>query len=280
MVVVPRFAVCAWVAGLVVGCSRGPGSSAAAIPLRDALVGEWRLRCKTRDESRARCLGATPTRKRLRFRATGEIVSTHDEQDPLEGAWVLDGSVLTMSFDVAGIHVDDVSRARVDDGRLVLWSLTRASGSIYARPDAEFEPPPSRQTTTAPTIGTLEGVRYSLQIPPGYRLARDDAKRQRWDPIDGEGLLYEVRTSPRAQTERDGAWVTEPCEPETRPLPLGSTARGGSGKPDRLVAITTSLCVPGTSLSLGCRAKHRRGHIEAAEQAAAEAVCLTLTRVP
>ncbi len=268
--------------GLVVACARDDagvpahGAVAEPIPLGQAVLGDWTARCRTETKAQMRCLGQSPLRDRMSVKAGGAVLTQFDDNDPLTGTWTLDVDVLTLSFDIHGTHVDESHLVRVDDGRLRLWSVGSGFGTVYVRPDATFVPPPTQVAVTSPVASSVGGVGYSLHVPAGYRLARDEDLRQRWDPPDGEGLLFQVRAGSRPQVHREGGAVTEPCAPLQRPLSVGSSSQQRTGEPEMLTAVSTDICVAGTNLSLTCRAIHRRGHILPPERVRAETVCRTL----
>lgn len=247
-------------------------SCARSRPLREAIVGEWEIVCRTDSEATATCLGREQTILRKTFRADGTMVSSAVGGTSMEGTWALDGQALVIEHAGGDLAIREDYRARIEDEKLVLWYVTGGFGAVYARRGAEVAFESSEETSGEPVTRPIGGVRYRLSIPSGYRLARDDNQRQRWDPISGDGLTYSLSLTPRSREIVDGRERDIPCEPEQRPLAVST-----SGTPDQTHSVGTSICIATSNQSLACNGGHTRGHLRADEIPTATAVCRTLT---
>ncbi|MCA9711906.1 MAG: hypothetical protein KDK70_39075, partial [Myxococcales bacterium] len=240
-------------------------------PLPEAILGEWEVLCLTDRISTSTCLSKEDDGLYSVFHPGGRLESGARAGTSMTGTWRLEGDRLTLTFSGGGLTLREEYRARIEDDRLVLWYATGGFGKILGRRGAAFEPAASPVSDGAPVTRTLGGVRYSLALPPGYRLTRDDNRRQSWGPREGEGLEVKLSVSERSQTLQGDQWVTPPCNPydwggESHEL---TTIDGV----ERSVSIGRSHCIDGTNLVLMCSTEHGRGHLEPAEEAAALALC-------
>ena len=178
---------------VLVACSGSPPR-----PLAEEILGEWEVLCRTDQESTATCLGKEELGMYKNFRAGGLLVTGVRGRDPMEGSWALSGDQLTMLFAGGGVRLEEVYRARIEDGRLVLWVPSKGFGSVLGRAGAPFEPSASAPTGGGPTTHAIGGVRYTLVLPPEYRLTRDDNNRQAWSPASNDGFVVQLSLSGRA----------------------------------------------------------------------------------
>ena len=173
----------------------------------------------------------------------------------------------------------DHTEARLSGDYLVLWFPGSDFGRLYLKDGVAFEYPKGQRTGSGRQTGTIGDVRYSLDLPGSHRLTFDEHDRDRWDPLSGEGITYEMFLRQRAVAEStDGTGTVGGCDRADGELSMGSSSSQQLGEPERLLSIHASLCLSDTPYRLGCRAKHTRGHIEPGERERAEAVCGTLAR--
>ncbi|HEY8379861.1 MAG TPA: hypothetical protein VIK91_25395 [Nannocystis sp.] len=256
---------------LVLACSDPPK------PLGEAILGEWERLCATDEESTANCPGKDAVVLIKRFEPGGRVVLRSDKGSDMVGTWTLTGDELEEKFSGAGLTLTSKHRARIADGRLVLWDLEGRFGAVYGRLGATFEPAPSQESTAGQTRHTIAGVAYTIALPSGYRLSRDDNDRQEWSPASGEGFVVRLSSAPRAKREVDGQWVTPPCDPIAYGGVLTNSQDVG-GVP-RDVSIGRTLCLEGSDRALSCSAEHTRGYLEQSEMDAALALCDSLAVV-
>jgi hypothetical protein len=259
----------------VAGCSqREPGRKQPARPLADAILGAWEVWCRTDQEPTATCLGREDAGLFKIFRAGGQLTAGARGGTSLDGRWTLDGDRLALAFTGGGLSLREEYRARIQDDRLILWNAEQGWGAIHGREGAPFRAAASPVSDGAPIAGELGGVRYSLRLPAGYRLTRDDNRRRRYGPASGRGLVVALTVSPRGQTEVDGRWATPPCNDRDWGGVVGSSEAVDGVERD--TSIGRSWCVDGTDRVLWCSAEHTRGYLEPGEKAAALALCESL----
>ena len=245
-------------------------SGCTAKPLKTAILGEWKLQCRTEKESTSKCLGEEPQVFFKTFKADGTMTNRHMDGHPMEGTWSVEGKILELAFSGGQMQISEQYRARIEDDRLILWAFDHDFGSIHVRLGAAFEPPKSEVTTGETYVGELRGVRFSVDLPKGLRLAEDKRRLRRWDPVEGQGFRYTIKINERAQMEKDSGWVTPPCDP-TEDLGFGSTHSN-----DKLLSTGTSRCVPNTTFSVSCRVEHTLGFLREEERQSAGEVCGTI----
>ncbi|MBZ5715335.1 lipocalin family protein [Nannocystis pusilla] len=251
---------------VLVACSGSPPR-----PLAEEILGEWEVVCRTDQESTATCLGKEELGMYWNFRAGGQLVSGVRGRDPMEGTWALSGDQLTETFEGGSVRLEEVYRARIEDGKLVLWHLKGEFGAVLGRVGAPFEPPASAPPGGGPTTHAIGGVRYKLVLPPEYRLTRDDNNRQAWSPASNDGFVVQLSLSRRPQREVEGKWVTPPCNPYDYGGVSGSASEIGGVRRDTSIGL--SICLEHSEQVVMCSAEHTRGYLEKAELDAALALC-------
>lgn len=260
--------------GLVVlaACSKGGDRK----PLGEAIVGEWQTVCRTDQEATTSCLGDERDPLVHAFAPGGTFVLSGGPGAPMQGTWTVAGDRVEVTFVGGGMTLREVSRARIVDGQLVMWMADLGFGSILRRRGAPATVASSGAASDgSPIARELGGVRYTLALPAGYRLARDDNRRQRWEPVAGDGLRFAITVAPRARSGRpDGTFATPPCGDE----PPFESSTGGKlvGGVERDTSIGVGVCVAGSALSIQCDAEHSRGYLEPADREPARAVCRSL----
>ncbi len=241
-------------------------------PIAEAILGAWEVWCATDKETTSTCRGKDDHALVKTFTADGKVaLSGGAGGPPMIGAWRLTGDQLDIIYSGGGLSLQEHYRARTEDGRLVLWKADSHFGSVLGRKGEAFVAADSPRTTGDTTHGSISGVAYTLALPADYRLARDDNKRQRWEPASGEGLRVDLVLGPRPRTEVDGKWVTPPCEAPSSGIQSSGQRIDGV---DRTTSAGISLCLGEQSLS--CDASHTRGYLEDTEKSAAIALCRTL----
>ena len=256
---------------LLAGCGREP----EARPLTEAaLVGEWEVWCRTDKESTSTCLGKESDGIYKRFDPGGRVAVGARGQGGGEstGSWSLHGDVLTLVFSAGGFTSEERYRARITGGRLVLWKTPSGWGTVLGRTGARFEAASSKRSSAGRTTHSIGGVRYSIALPSGYRLARDDNDRQRWEKGSGKGLSVRLTVAPRSEELVDGRWQPVPCEGPSGTMTAGQEIDGVA----RVTAIGLELCLDG-GMSLSCMSEHSRGWLEEADKRPALALCESLT---
>lgn len=243
-------------------------------PLPEAILGEWELLCRTDSEATSNCLGKEDSGLYKNFGADGKVVIGARTGSSMQGTWKLEGEILLLEFNGGGMRLEEVYEARIADDRLVLWYASRGFGSVYGRVGAPFEPAASKTAASSgPTEHTIGGVGYSLVLPRGYRLSRDDNDRQQWRPAEGGGFTVQLVLSPRPKMMVDGRAVTQPCDAGGGGVSSYHNAVGGV---ERLVSVGTSVCLGDGELGLSCDVEHSRGYLEEGERGEAAALCESL----
>jgi hypothetical protein len=129
-------------------------------------------------------------------------------------------------------------------------------------------------TKSGATTGAIDGVRYTIELPAGYQLTRDDNHEQRWTPPE-PGFEVHLGIEPRAHTLVDGKPLAEPC-------PGGAPGIGGSSRTidgvERKVEVSVDHCVD-PERTMMCSVGHTRGYLESAELDVAAELCRHLTFV-
>jgi hypothetical protein len=250
-------------------------SCGSDLPLDEAILGEWEIVCRTDDEATSECIGREQTVFIKLFQPDGTIEASAVGGSSMSGQWSLVGGELEIVFEGGGMRLEELYRARIEDDRLILWDAERGHGSIYVRRGAPVDIADSEETDGDPVSRTVGGIHYTLAVPDEYRLAEDNERRQRWEPISGEGLTFALTVGNRSRELVGEEWVTPPCEPDTRPLSVGSAGRTIDGV-DSTTSVGVMLCVGERDIS--CDAGHTRGYLREEEIAEGTRICRTLTR--
>lgn len=243
-------------------------------PLSEAIIGEWETLCRTDAESVTTCLGKENLGLYKVFKPDGTITSGAERGTSMDGTWKLDGKRLTVEFSSGSFDLSEEYRARMAGSRLILWSPSLDFGTVLGRKGARFEAAPSPVTTGAPVKGTLGGVGYTLGLPAGYRLIRDDNQRRSYGPAKGDGLAVLLSVSERARTKVGDRWVTTPCS-ERRVGGVISSSETVNGV-ERDTSVSIHTCIEGTDLSMRCSAEHTRGYLQKSEREPGVALCRAL----
>src|SRR5262249_30320285 len=159
----------------------------------EALIGQWDELCRTDAEDKSTCLGKEDVNVMHTFKTDGTLELTLEgraDQPPMPGTWKLAGDELTFRFEGAGNAIVETYRARIAAGHLVLWKAGHF-GTVLGRHGAPFSPEKGPESKGGKTAGAIDDVHYTIELPAGYRLARDDNHRQTWRPANGDG--FEVR---------------------------------------------------------------------------------------
>lgn len=242
----------------------------APLPLPQAILGDWESWCVS-DNNNSACLSKDRDPSRTTFGSDGTLAIKGDSIDE-HGHWELHGDELAMSLELYGQTYHTRFRARIERGRLVLWSGDHVE--VYGRVGATFEPAPSPTTDGKPVVRVLQGITYTLPLPAGYRLGDATGYRETWMPIRGEGFEVSVKIAPRGETSRpDGSMGTTTCKD------FGGGEGGGSETKDgveREIYFDIMTCIEGTSLYASCKVEHTRGYVESSEKDAALALCRPL----
>ncbi len=260
---------------LVLVCASGCGPSR---PLAEAILGDWEVLCRTDSASTATCLGKENDGLYKHFQPGGTLVAGAVGGTAMTGTWTLRGDELELAFEGGGLHLGETYRARIEDGKLVLWYPSGKFGSVLGRVGAAFEPAPSKTSSDERTSHEIGGVGYQLALPADYRLVRDDNNRQQWAPSAGAGFAVRLTLSPRAQTQVDGKFVTPPCDDRDHGRGLGSGEMIDGVQRD--TSVGTSICLEGTDKTLMCSTEHTRGYLEQAEKDTALGFCQSLVVTP
>lgn len=247
-------------------------------PLAEAIVGEWDEWCHTDKQLTSTCLGKDDFGLYKVFEPGGGLeAGSHKTGVRDHGSWSLSGDEVVLTFDGGDTQLTERYRARIDDDRLVLWDAERGFGSVLGRAGTTFAPAAGPTTTGGLVTHRIGGVRYTIGLPSGYRLARDDNDRQRWEAGAGAGLEVELTLSPRAHEEVDGKPVVTPCS-------HGDPGVSSSGQTihgiERVTGTGLSICIDPGEQALACSAGHSRGYLEPSEKDAALALCRSLKIVP
>jgi hypothetical protein len=247
-------------------CTVGPSR-----PLAEAILGEWEVLCRTDQEPTATCLGKEDRGMYKRFLAAGKLVSGAREGIAMHGTWTLTDGELVLAFEGGGMKLVEAYKARIEDDRLVLWNPQRGFGAVHGRVGAPFAPVAGKQSAGERTSHAIGGVGYTIALPAGYRLSRDDNERQKWSPAFGAGFIVELSVSPRPQRQVEGQWVTPPCD--DRDYGGVASSRAVIDGLQRDTSIGRSVCLDGSDRVLSCSAEHTRGFLEKAEMDDALALC-------
>jgi len=233
-------------------------------PLPEAILGTWDELCRRNSETATNCLGYDGNRQHMTLLAggTGEQIDDHGEVKPAR--WTLDGTTFAMHYDILGKDMFDSMRARIVDGRLVLWYAAGGGfATIYARHGDRIDYEPTRVTTDAPTTSKIGDVGYTIALPAGYRLAADEQGRQKWSPSDGDGLEVEIFA-------RQPHSASEPC--------TAKASEGGGSETfhgvEREIDVNSTLCAG--AMDLHCMVTHSRGYLQPDELGPARALCRTM----
>ena len=243
-------------------------------PLDEAILGRWDVWCRTDDPKTSTCLGKEDTGLYKIFEQGGALTTGATNGISQQGRWSLSGERLTLTLSGGGMELVENHHARIEGDRLVLWN-ERGFGAVYGRAGATFEAASSPRTAGGRTDGTLGGVAYEIELPAGYRLARDDNRRQRWAPAAGDGFVVDLSVSPRAQREVDGRMTTVPCNGHD----YGGVFRSSEivDGAQRDIDIGTSICIEWAPLVLMCSTGHTRGWLEQSDEDAALELCRSIT---
>lgn len=246
-----------------------------AKPLPEAILGEWDVWCRTDKEATSTCLGKEDFGLYKVFEPGGGFESgSHQNGAHDRGSWSLDGDELVLTIEGGGLQETERYRARIVGDRLVLWDAAEGFGSVLGRAGVAFAAAAGPTTSGGPVTRQIGAIRYSIALPGGYRLARDDNSRQRWEPASGAGLVVELTLTPRPREEVDGKDVVTPCDhhDDQRVASSGETIEGV----ERVTSIGVDLCIDPGDQALMCSAGHSRGYLEPAEKDAALALCTSL----
>lgn len=243
----------------------------ASKPLAEDILGEWEKLCATDKEIAATCPGKADDGLYKVFHPGGKLVSGARRGSAMTGTWTLTGDTLVLAFD--GIS-PDTYRARIEGDKLVLWYESRGFGSVLGRVGTPFQPAASKSSTAGRTSHEIGGIGYELTLPAGYRLTRDDNRRQRWAPTSGAGLVVALSVSERSKTQIDGKWVTPPCNDYDYGGVSSSSQTIAGVQRDTSVGI--SICLGGKEQAIMCSVEHSRGHLEDSEKDEALALCASL----
>lgn len=120
----------------------------------------------------------------------------------------------------------------------------------------------------SPYEGSLDDVRFSLELPAGSRVAREEAfpemQYRRWEPASGDGFVVVVELHRRDP---------EPCREPNPTTGGGAEVVDGARRP---TSFSASHCLGDGARHLRCACWHTRGHLEPSEVDAARAVCESL----
>ena len=246
-----------------------------AAALGDAIVGRWDELCHTDAEAKSTCLGKEDVNVMHTFKTDGTLELTIEgrpDQPPMRGTWKLAGDDVTFSFDGGGMAIVEKYRARIADGHLVLWKTDGPFGTVLGRHGAPFTAEASPMTSGGKTRRAIDDVHYTIDLPAGYRLARDDNHRQTWQPAHGAGLEVRLTLGPRAHKLVDNKPVMEPCPPGEPGVSGASETIDGV---ERETDVGIDICL-GPDQSIMCSAGHTRGYLNPDEKPAAIALCKSL----
>jgi hypothetical protein len=245
-----------------------------ARPLGQAIVGTWDELCTTDREDASSCPGTAdmPLQKTFEPDGTVAVGATGHGDTPMVGTWTVHDAELDVEFRAAAI-VEEY-RARIDGDQLVLWYAKGGFGSIYHRHGTPAVTAALATSSGGPTAGALDGVKYTIDLPAGYRLTRNDNHRQRWSPPD-QGLEVRISVTPRSKQVVDGTSVSAPCPTGDPPIGGASETIGGV---ERETDVMLDYCLD-PDRAMMCSVGHTRGYLEPGERDAAIALCRHLAFV-
>src|SRR5688572_25985777 len=150
---------------LLVACSK------PSKPLPEAILGEWVTWCYT-DKHTASCLSKEREGLHKKFLPGGKAEVTRADGGATSDThtWALEGSTLTLTMSGGGTQLVDTWQARIEDDRLVLWNPSRGIGQVLGRAGASFEAGASPVTMGGKKSITLNGAKFSIALPAGYRM--------------------------------------------------------------------------------------------------------------
>lgn len=232
--------------------ARQQGASA-----RDSLVDRWDLWCATESRATERCLARTGSGYEV-FLEDGSLSTFDEDSDEArtKGSWTLEGDTLHRSYEVGGLKAEDSANMRIAGNRLVLWKEDARHGFIYQRHGTAPEEEHRAATTGEVIESAIEGRRYRIAIPKGYRIASDGHGRQQWRPIAGDGVSIQMVLTESSECSSQGrSEITETSD---------------SG----LVSLSWTECVDSRH-SLRCEAFLQEGVLSEAQAEAGRSVCAT-----
>ncbi len=251
----------------LIACKHG---AAPPPPLPDGILGEWQSWCVT-DKDTGECLSKERDGSRMTFERGG-VLGVKGESLDAHGHWELHGTELSMTLEMYGQKMSTRFTARIQDGRLVLWSGEH--GEVYGRVGAPFEAAESPTTNGMPVVRKLQGVTYTLPLPAGYRLGDATAYSETWIPKQGDGFTVQIKVAPRGTSSQpDGSMGVTPCKQWGGGPGGGSETKNGV---EREIYVDIMTCLEGTSLYAQCSVEHTRGYLEPGEKERALAMCKPL----
>lgn len=253
----------------LLGCKKG-------LPIEQAILGEWETWCYTSKET-SECLKKDSDGLHKRFIEGGELVVTRPGEPPTDKAtWRLAKDHLFIEVTGGGMMLHEDYFARIEDDRLVLWDRQNGRGQVLGRVGAVFAAGDSPVSKGGRVSVTKQGATFTIALPDEYRQTRDDAYKQSWAPVSGDGFEVQLSVTKRAQTEVGTKFVTPPCNDRDYGGISGSSKMVGGV--ERETSIGTSICVDGTDLVIMCSTGHTRGYLEPSERDAALALCKSIQR--
>jgi len=259
-----RIAIAIGVVGAA--CSSKPVPSAddhgaeSTKPLEQAIVGTWLELCTSEREAATNCPGDDGGGRWKRFDADGRI-ETLGRMGTHRGTWTLHGSTLELHYELGGKPLVEGYRARMFDGRLVLWEASLHFNTIYERQGTITRRSPTTIATSTPVTASIGDVRYTATLPAGYRLAAEERWRHKWSPPDGEGLEVELTVQERVP-------AGQPC---TTPPSGDGGEKDTIGGVERWTMLARTTCTDG--FNLRCAVRHTRGYLNDDDMEPARALC-------
>lgn len=257
---------------VLLACSKPPK------PLPEAILGEWVTWCYT-DKDTASCLSKERDGLHHTFAPGGkaEVRRADGGSTSDVHTWALAGTELTLTMSGGGMQLVDVWQARLDEDHLVLWNPRKRIGQVLGRAGASFESGASSVTMGGRKSITLNGTKFSIALPAGYRMMEDTEYRQAWGPSQGDGFVVQLHVSPRAESVGpDGTSTPVPCNDRDYGGVSGSSEQVDGV--ERETSIGTSICLDGTENSLSCSVEHTRGWLETNERDPALVFCNSIKR--
>jgi len=261
--------------GVMVGaaCSSKPvpsaddhGAAESTKPLDQAIVGTWLELCTSEREAATNCPGDDGGGRWKRFDADGGI-ETLGRMSKHRGTWALHGSALELHYELDGKPLVEAYRARMFDGRLVLWEPSLHFNTIYERRGTTTTRSPTTIATSAPVTASIGGTRYTATLPAGYRLTAEERWRHKWSPPDGKGLEVELTVQERVP-------AGQPC---TAAPPGDSGLKDTIGGVERWTSLDRTLC--NDEIDLRCAVRHTRGYLNDDDMEPARSLCKTIAIV-